>query len=135
MSENSQQPGNASLVADPPLDRDTLDGLRELGDGDPSFLIEVIRQFLHDAPDHMAAIQQAVTDMNAEALMKAAHGFKGSCRNMGALPLGELCYSLEQKGHAREMDHVEDLVFALKSEGQRVQVALEQELSLLISAS
>lgn len=135
MSENVLQQDNSLLATDPPLDRATLDGLMELGDGDPSFLIEVIQQFLQDAPDHLKAIQQSVTDGNADALMKAAHGFKGSCRNMGALPLGEVCLALEQKGHAGELEHVEDLVPALEREGLRAQVALEHELSLLTAAS
>ena len=55
MSDNLQHQENTLLVTDSPLDRATLNGLRELGDGDPSFLIEVIQQFLHDAPDHMTA--------------------------------------------------------------------------------
>lgn len=135
MSENLLQHGNPLLATDPSLDRATLDGLMELGDGDPSFLIEVIQQFLQDAPDHLKAIQQSVADRNADALMKAAHGFKGSCRNMGALPLGEFCLALEQKGHAGELEDVEDLVSALEREEQRAQVALEHEVSLLTTAS
>lgn len=135
MSDDKPLSGDTAMVADSPLDETTLDGLRELADGDPSFLIEVIQQFLHDGPGHMTAIQQAVSDGNADALMKAAHGFKGSCRNMGALSLGELCYALEQKGHASDMEHVENLLPALKCEEQRVQVALEHELSLLTGTS
>jgi len=75
-----------------------LNGLKELSGDDPSFLVEVIQQFLEDGPEHVSAIRQAVVDGDADALMKAAHGFKGSCRNMGALPLGELCCTLEEKG-------------------------------------
>jgi len=118
----------------PALDTATLEGLKELGDGDPGFLMEIIQQFLHDAPEHMVAIQQAVTEGNADALMKAAHGFKGICRNMGALPLGELCFSLEQKGHAGVMDQVGDFSHDLQQEYVRVQVVLEAELDKFIAA-
>jgi len=113
------------------LDTATLDGLRELSGDDPSFLIEVIQQFLLDGPDHMAAIQQAVADANADALMKAAHGFKGSCRNMGALPLGELCLGLEEKGRAGEPAKLEDVFAQLEHEFSRVRNALQAELSSL----
>ena len=111
------------------LDAATLDGLRELGGDDPSFLIEVIQQFLQDGPGHVAAIQQAVADANADALRKAAHGFKGCCRNMGALPLGELCVALEQKNQAGHTEDLEDVLTQLDREYSRVQRALEAELA------
>ena len=103
--------------------------LKELSGDDPSFLIEVIQQFLHDGPDHVAAIRQTVVDGDAESLMKAAHAFKGSCRNMGALLLGELCFTLEQKGLAGETANPDDLLAVLESEYARVQLALEAELA------
>ncbi len=107
----------------------TLDGLKELGGDDPSFLIEVIQQFLQDGPVHVASIQHAVVDGDADALMKAAHSFKGSCRNMGARPLGELCFTLEEKGRAGEARMLEDVLTEIEHEYSRVQTALEAELA------
>ncbi len=103
--------------------------MRDLSGDDPSFLIEVIQQFLQDGPGHVAAIQQAVADANADALMKAAHSFKGCCRNMGALPLGELCFALEQKGRAEETENLDDLLTALDNEYSQVRIAFEAELA------
>ena len=117
------------------LDAATLDRLRDLGGDDPSFFIEVIQQFIHDGPGHVAAIQQAVAEANAEALMKAAHAFKGSCRNMGALPLAELCFTLEQKGRAGETENVKGVLTALDNEYERVQAALKAELATLPAGS
>ena len=117
----------------PPLDSDTLDGLRDLSGDDPSFLIEVIQQFLQDGSGHVAAIQDTITDANA--LMKAAHGFKGSCRNMGARPLGELCFTLEEKGRAGEARMLEDVLTEIEHEYSRVQTALEAELAGLPAGS
>ena len=97
--------------------------------------MEVIQQFLQDGPGQLAAIQQAVAGASADALMKAAHSFKGSCWNMGALLLGELCLTLEQKGRAGETENLEDLLNALDSEYSRVRIALEAELAALPSAS
>jgi len=54
-SNKPRAPSNETQ--DPPLDAATFDGLRELSGDDPSFLVEVIRQFLHDGPDHVAAIR------------------------------------------------------------------------------
>jgi len=111
------------------LDAATLAKLKELGGDDPSFLIEVIQQFLQDGPPHMAAIQQALVDGDANALMTAAHAFKGGCRNMGALPLGELCCTLEEQSRAGEVHMLEDVFKEIEHEYSRVQTALETELA------
>jgi len=137
-----EQPGtsNQGLVPsdgpqDPPLDVATLDGLKELSGDDPSFLIEVIQQFLQDGPVHVTAIRHAVVEGDADTLMKAAHGFKGSCRNMGALPLGELCCTLEEKGRVGEAYLLENVLREIEHEYSRVQTALEAELAGLPAGS
>ncbi len=132
-SDEQRAPSNETQK--PPLDVATLDGLKELSGGDPSFLIEVIQQFLQDSPAHLVAIRQAVVDGHAETLMKTAHGFKGSCRNMGALPLGELCRTLEKKGHAGETHRLKDILTELDHEYSRVQTALAGELAGLPAGS
>ncbi len=109
--------------------------MKELSGDDPSFLIEVIQQFLQDGPAHVAAIRQAMVDGHADSLMKAAHGFKGSCRNIGALPLGELCCTLEEKGRAGEAHKLEDVLPEIEHEYSRVQTTLEAELAGLPAGS
>jgi len=126
MSEGSQ---------DPSLNAATIDRLKELGGDDPSFLTEVILQFLHEGPDHVAVIRHTVRDGNVDALMNAAHTFKGSCRNMGALLLGDLCFFLEQKGRTGEANGLEDVLKELEHEYSRVHVALEAELASLHAGS
>jgi len=125
------QPETHNETQDPPLDAATLDGLKELGGDDPSFLIEVIQQFLQDGPAHVAAIRHAVVDDDADALMKAAHALKGSCRNMGALSLGELCLTLEHQGQTGQAGDLEDVLTQLESAYSRTQRALEAELARL----
>jgi len=126
---SKEQPAINQDSQSPPLDSDTFDGLRELGGDDPSFLIEMIQQFLQDGPGHVAAIQQAAADVNPDALMKAAHSFKSGCRYMGALSLGDLCFALEQKGRAGETANLNDLLTALDREYSRVRIALEAALA------
>ena len=120
---------------DPPLDMATLDGMRELGGDDPSFLSEVIQQFLQDGSRHLDAIRQAIGNGDAESLMKAAHAFKGSCGIMGANALAKHCFSLEQKGREGQAENLEDVLRELESEYSRVQVALEAELANLPTVS
>ncbi len=50
---------------------------------------------------------------------------------MGALPLGELCFTLEQKGQAGENANLDDLLAVLEREYARVQSSLEAELARL----
>ena len=112
-----------------PIDQDTLDDLRALGgEDDPAFLASVIEQYLEDAPGHMNAIRQAIDQGDAQALMKAAHSFKGSSNNMGAKPLGELCYSLEEMGRHGRVVEVESVWRQLEAEDQRAREVLQGEL-------
>ncbi len=127
-TERSEGPSTTS-----PLDTETFEGLRELSGEDPSFLVEVIQQFLKDGPRHVAAIRHAVEQEDAEALVKAAHGFKGSCRNMGAQPLGDLCMTLEEKGRAGDATQLDHLLPVLDQEYARAHTALEAELTVVAS--
>ncbi|MDT7042354.1 PAS domain S-box protein [Candidatus Nitronereus thalassa] len=127
------QPDDQSVSSS--LDAETLDGLRELSGDDPTFLAEVIQQFLVDGPEHISAIEQAAEQSNADALMKAAHGFKGSCRNMGALTLGKLCSELEEKGRGGDAVQLEGTFSELSKEYARVKIALEAELAKISISS
>ncbi len=89
----------------PSLDPNTIQELRTLGGmEDPEFFMSVIDQFLDDLPRHLEAIYQALDQHDAEALIKAAHTCKGSCRSIGAILLAEASYQLER--HGREGDTV-----------------------------
>ena len=54
---------------------------------------------------------------------------------MGALPLGDLCFFLEQKGRTGEANGLEDVLKELEYEYSRVYVALEAELASLPAGS
>ncbi len=101
---SQEEPGNSSLpmpqlTQEPTLDSSILQELRVLGGADdPDFLIEIIDQFLFDLPRHLDAIQQALEQEDTEALIKAAHTCKGSCRSIGASLLAEVSYRLETMG-------------------------------------
>ncbi len=128
------QPTTSDEIQIPPLDAATLDQLKDLGDDDPSFLIEMIQHFLQDGPAHVAAIRQAMVDDDADALMRAAHGFQGSCQIMGALTLRELNFTLEQKGRAGEAKNLGDFLTEVEGEYSRVRIALEAKLGELLPA-
>jgi HPt (histidine-containing phosphotransfer) domain-containing protein len=113
---------------DPPLDQATLANLRELGgDEDPGFLNSIIDQFLQDVPRHIEAIEQAMTQGNPDALVKAAHSFKGGCGNMGAQPLAALCLKLEEMGRHGTVVGSEVVFSKIQDEWNRLEKALQTE--------
>ena len=121
---------------EPALDQVVFNDLRELGgEDDPTFLPAIIQQFLADAPGHLAGIGEALQSGNAEAVMKAAHAFKGGCKNIGAGPLGNMCFEFEEKGRTGEPQGLDERFEQLQAEFIRVQDALNAELAKLPTVS
>jgi HPt (histidine-containing phosphotransfer) domain-containing protein len=70
-----------------------LENLREVMGGDYPLLLET---FLVDSDDRLQALRAAVPRADTQAMRLAAHSFKGSCSNMGALLLASHCKELEE---------------------------------------
>ena len=75
--------------------------------GDHELITDVIRVFLEDLPGRLAAIKDAVTGRNAEALRAAAHALKGAAGNLSAGGLSEAARVLERAGAESRMDAAE----------------------------
>jgi CheY-like chemotaxis protein len=80
------------------------DALRHRLSGDDELMTDVIRMFLEDLPVRLAAIQDAVTDRNAEAVREAAHALKGAAATLSAGGLFEAARVLERVGAESRMD-------------------------------
>ena len=81
-------------MASDPIDFTTLDALSEmLGER----FSELIATFVSDSANQLAVLRQSLTGGEMESAMRAAHSLKGSCRNMGAGPLSQLCETLENQ--------------------------------------
>jgi len=85
--------GGKPLV--PAVDRDAL--LARLG-GDEELLRDVVRLFLTDCPQRLAAITTAVERRDAERLRAEAHALKGAASNMSAADVVEAARTLERMG-------------------------------------
>ena len=69
-----------------PLDCRALEQIRALQrGGGPDLVGKVIQLYLHDAPKLKESMTEAVAQRNADGLRKAAHTFKSSSANVGAL--------------------------------------------------
>lgn len=129
-------PPSAPDPSAPPLDAVTLADLRRLGgDEEPTFFISVIDQFCQDSVSHLDAINLAIQGNNSDSLRKVAHAFKGCSRTIGAKPLAEIAFQLEQMGQTNNLEQAQAVFVALQEEFDRVQAALQAELSQSSPAS
>jgi two-component system, sensor histidine kinase and response regulator len=108
------------------LDEPTLDRLRELAGGSNEVIEEIAVLYVRDAPSRLGAIDAAVTGGDAKALAMAAHAFKSSSGNIGALRMQELCGALELLGNSGVVEGAEVLARDLGDEYARVKEALRQ---------
>ena len=110
-----------------PIARTTINELRALGGNEePDFVYSLIYQFLEDLPRHLQSIEQAFQQHDSEALVKAAHTFKGSARYIGAFPLSRLCQQLENFGREQDFSAIEHHLPDIRTEIVRVREALQE---------
>ena len=76
------------------LNYDALNALKEVMEDDFGFLIET---FIQDSNDRLAQLHELIGSNEADSIRRAAHSFKGSCSNLGALRLASLCAFVERK--------------------------------------
>jgi HPt (histidine-containing phosphotransfer) domain-containing protein len=114
-----------------PLDRSVLEGLRALqGEGEPDIVAELAQLFLEeDAPPRLASLRKAVEDGDASSVEQEAHALKGSCGNMGAWRMDELCAELQEAGASGELASAPAALERLEAEFERVRPALRAEQS------
>jgi HPt (histidine-containing phosphotransfer) domain-containing protein len=82
------------------LDYDALNSLKDVMEDDFGFLIET---FMQDSNDRLEKLHSLVGSDDIDATRRAAHSFKGSCSNLGALRLASLCSNLERKALENDM--------------------------------
>ena len=116
----------ASLPLFPPLDPKALQALRDMAGEDASEIItKVIDSYLEDAPQLLQALNAAITQGNATALLNAAHTLKSTSATLGATKLSQLCKDLEIIGRAGTTSDALVLASQVKAEYARVQAALQ----------
>ena len=107
------------------LDFDALNTLKEIMEDDFVFLIET---FLQDSASRVETLAELINGQDSDAIRRAAHSFKGSCSNVGALHLASLCGHLEHKGLNNDFNGVKDDFVEIKQEFSVVQQLLHDFL-------
>lgn len=103
------------------IDMDTIAMLRDVMEDDFQVLIDT---FLSDGESKLNDLNQQITVADAEAVRRTAHSLKGSCGNVGAVPLADVCQILESDAAAGKLDNADTLLTNIQHEFSRVKVAL-----------
>jgi CheY-like chemotaxis protein len=132
-AEAAAAPATALLVAEDPaaelLDRDTLEALRALPSrGSQSMLSRVAATYLCDSERLLDAIERAVAAGQAAELARAAHAWRSSNGNVGALGLMNLCRELESCARAGDLSSAGALLRRLRHLYAQVGEELRGEL-------
>ena len=115
-------------MEDPPLNPERLATLQNLGRERRDVLGELADLFLNQYPSRLEALCAALAAGDLTALRRAAHGFKGSCANLGADSLARYCGALEEAAEGGDLGACRTLLPTLEGELSRVCEALEQRL-------
>jgi len=97
------------------IDHKVLSDLREvMEDGYP----QLLETFLEDSERRLSQLHRA---RSAGELGLAAHSFKGSSSNMGAIGLAELCRQLEERVRHSPLQGVDELISRIDREYSEVE--------------
>lgn len=107
------------------LDHEALSELKDVMEEEFDILIST---FLEDSAERIVHLRQALTDRQVETFTKAAHSLKGSCINIGAPELGELCLAAEMAGRDGNLDQGAEQLEAIEKEFQQVSQDLRSYL-------
>ncbi len=103
------------------LDTEALGELREVMEDEFTVLMKT---YLNDSLARIQSIHDAIEQKDADALRKEAHSFKGSCGNIGAPRLADLCRQLEELGRSGGVDG-QELLDAISIEFQTVKTLID----------
>jgi signal transduction histidine kinase/CheY-like chemotaxis protein/HPt (histidine-containing phosphotransfer) domain-containing protein len=97
-------------------------------DQDPTFVSDLVRTFLEEAPERIISMGLAVEEGNESALERLAHSLKGSAAMLGGQRLVQSCQAVEEAASRGESDDLAALL-------ARVGVELDALRPVLLSAA
>jgi HPt (histidine-containing phosphotransfer) domain-containing protein len=106
------------------LDTSVLVTLQKVMEAEYPVLLDT---FLVDSEERLRLLQAACRSGEAESLRQAAHSFKGSCSNMGAVLLAELCREMEESARRDQLDEAPGLIERIEREFAIVRILYRAE--------
>lgn len=103
------------------LDYETLNTLRQVMEDDFDLLIDT---FIQDSNDRISVLRDVINGTSADPIRRAAHSFKGSSSNIGAIRLMALCSNLEKKAMSNKLGQLDQDLQEIEGEFAKVQELL-----------
>ena len=85
-------------------------------------MMEVLSGFLEEGAGQIETIRKAITEENAEVLMKEAHSIKGGATILTANDLSGVAFELENMGRSGVIEGGPEVFKRLESEFDRLKV-------------
>lgn len=110
------------------LDLEVLQSFREtMGEDASEYLATLIGIYLEESPGLLQSLEDAIAQTTPAVMEAAAHTLKSSSAGLGAITLSQLCQKIESLGKAQTVNGAAEIVAKIKSEYERVKVALQME--------
>ena len=103
------------------LDYEILDTLKQVMEDDFALLIDT---FIQDSTDRIQTLHQVIKGTDADLVRRAAHSFKGSSSNIGAVHLSSLCAAMEKKALSGSFDGLQTDLQLIEQEFAQVESLL-----------
>jgi|TARA_Y100001951_G_scaffold103371_4_gene112093 HPt (histidine-containing phosphotransfer) domain-containing protein len=111
-------------LSDIHLDDAVLAALQDVMEAEYPALLDT---FVADSEERVRLLREAEAQGDPQGLRLAAHSFKGSCSNMGAVMLSGLCKELEDAGRREAMELAPALIEQIEREFAIVRILLKSE--------
>ena len=92
-------------MSDLAVDPEAFARLVEITGGELDFVDELVDTYLEDGTQIVEQLRDAASRGSVADLVRPAHSLKSSSLNVGALPLGEQCRTLEEAARRGEVPH------------------------------
>jgi len=107
------------------IDKQVLNELVVMLDGDADLLIEIVDTFLEVSPALMRDMKDAIRNENADKLKRAAHTMKAPARQIGAMRVGQISADLEMVAMRDDMSETKAMYNDIKREYDQLEEALK----------
>jgi histidine phosphotransfer protein HptB len=105
------------------IDQPTFDALVDAVGED--FIDELLQAYYEELPDLLAALQQAMANLDYDSFQRAAHSIKSTSNSFGAFHFAETAKELEMMGKAKNLEVAQAKVDQLVQDYPHVQHSLE----------
>jgi HPt (histidine-containing phosphotransfer) domain-containing protein len=107
------------------LERQALDSIIDLMDGEPDLIIDLVDTLVETTPELLSELKAGVQSQDATQIREAAHALKSSHAQLGALNFSELCRQMEDRGKRKDLEDTPALLNMVQTEFTKVLQALD----------